>query len=227
MPIRSDVLQRPGLGEALPNRRPAPPNTGETTNNGGDVATNGDTKDNKRNKKPPSLMKKFAGKVSTLSSKITELKCVQTQIQSCELLYLGNKLICICLVYYFGLQSRTSAKICFQKECINLPLDYHDVQVRSDSMKQAYAEEVVKLSTSLSSTKMELETWYAKRYEDKDIKGPVKDTYDQLMTQADSELNQYTGSIKSIRTAMAPQLNDGSFLITWKFNSPGSILQDV
>ena len=83
-------------------------------------------------------------------------------------------------------------------------------------MKQAYAEEVVKLSTSLSSVKMELETWYAKRFEDKDLVGPVKDTYDQLMTQADSEINIYTGSIKSIRSAMAPQLNnDGSFLLKW------------
>ena len=35
--------------------------------------------------KAPSLQRKFAGKVSTLSSKITELKCLQTQLRGSDL----------------------------------------------------------------------------------------------------------------------------------------------
>ena len=40
----------------------------------------------KKEKKPPSLTKKFASKVSTVSSKLTELKCVTTQVTTSELL---------------------------------------------------------------------------------------------------------------------------------------------
>ena len=36
-------------------------------------------------KKPPSLIRKFAGKVSILSGKITELKCVSTQVCNSDL----------------------------------------------------------------------------------------------------------------------------------------------
>ena len=49
-------------------------------------------------KKPPSLMRKFAGKVNAVSSKMTELKCVTTEIQSCALLCLGLIYIYICLM---------------------------------------------------------------------------------------------------------------------------------
>ena len=72
-------------------------------------------------------------------------------------------------------------------------------------MKAAYAEEVSNLTTKLEAAKMSLETWYAKRIEDKDIVDEVKETYDSLMNLADNELNQFTGSMKSIRTAMATQ----------------------
>ena len=109
------MLQRPGLGEAIPNR-PAPSNGGAMGVAPGDGQTHGEGKGEGRNKtkKTPNLMKRFAGKVSTLSSKITELKCVQTQIQSCDLLYLGNKLIWICLVKKTIWASlMTAVKICF------------------------------------------------------------------------------------------------------------------
>ena len=39
----------------------------------------------KKAAKAPSLQRKFAGKVSTLSSKITELKCMQTQLRGSDL----------------------------------------------------------------------------------------------------------------------------------------------
>ena len=48
--------------------------------------------DRKKAPKAPSLQRKFAGKVSTLSSKITELKCMQTQLSASDLsrVYLGR-----------------------------------------------------------------------------------------------------------------------------------------
>ena len=39
----------------------------------------------KKAAKAPSLQRKFAGKVSTLFSKITELKCMQTQLRGSDL----------------------------------------------------------------------------------------------------------------------------------------------
>ena len=74
-------------------------------------------------------------------------------------------------------------------------------------MKSAYSEEVSRMSTSLEACKMELETWYSKRYQDKDIVGAVKETYDQLMAHGDNELTAYNAAIKPIRNAMEPHLN--------------------
>ena len=94
---RSEVLSESRLGQAIPgNARPpvgdassaaAGGGTGGGGGGGGPTGGGGP-----KNQKRPSMMKKFAGKVSTLSGKITELKCVQTQINSCELLYLVRTL---------------------------------------------------------------------------------------------------------------------------------------
>ena len=62
------------------------------------------------------------------------------------------------------------------------------------------------MMASLESAKMELETWYALRKTDADLVGAVKETYDNLMTRADTEINQFNGGLKPIRNAMVPQL---------------------
>ena len=69
-------------------------------------------------------------------------------------------------------------------------------------MKVAYQEEIDKLQVSLDATKLELETWYAKRYEDKDLVGEVKETHDTLVCRADQGINHFMGTVKSIRTAL-------------------------
>lgn len=69
-------------------------------------------------------------------------------------------------------------------------------------MKTAYQEEIDKVQLSLDKTKTELEAWYARRYEDKDLVGAVKDTYDQLLAKADNEITAFNGTVKSIRSAV-------------------------
>ena len=70
---------------------------------------------------------------------------------------------------------------------------------RSDSMKKAYNEELESVRMELESVKTELETWYANRYEESQITGPVKDTFENLMSRADAQISSYTGIAKTIR----------------------------
>ena len=70
-------------------------------------------------------------------------------------------------------------------------------------MKQAYHEEIDKLKLNLETVKMELESFYSQRHEDKDIVGPVRESYDEFVVKADSALNQFGGAMKSIRSALA------------------------
>ena len=70
-------------------------------------------------------------------------------------------------------------------------------------MKLAFEEEVDKCSMGLQSIKGQLEAWYSNRYEEKDIVGEIKETYDGLMGRADQEVFAYTGTSKSIRNAIA------------------------
>ena len=72
-------------------------------------------------------------------------------------------------------------------------------------MKAAYGEEVSTVLTRLEAIKTELETWYAKRIPDNEIVDAIKVTYDDLMTRADQEINSFTGTYKTIRTAIVPQ----------------------
>lgn len=62
------------------------------------------------------------------------------------------------------------------------------------------------MNVSLDTAKLQLESFYAQRHEEKDIVGTIKDSYDELMVLADNEINQFTGSIKSIKSAMVPHL---------------------
>ena len=53
---------------------------------------------------------------------------------------------------------------------------------------------------------MEMEAWYSKRYEDKDLVDDVKDRYEALMQGADAVLQKYSGCAKSVRSAIVPCL---------------------
>lgn len=70
-------------------------------------------------------------------------------------------------------------------------------------MKKAYCDEVGDVEKELSSVKLQLETFYAKRHADKDIVEAVKEEYDSLMSAADRVLNTFAGCMKTVRTAMA------------------------
>ena len=81
------------------------------------------------------------------------------------------------------------------------------IHQRSDPMKTAYGEELGGVMASLEAIKIELETWYSKRVPDAEILGAIKDTYDDLMNRADGEINRFTGTTKTIKTAIVSQSN--------------------
>ena len=51
------------------------------------------------------------------------------------------------------------------------------ISSRSSAMKGAYKEEVEACKLELDRAKVPLETWYAKRYPEKDIVGEIKDHF--------------------------------------------------
>lgn len=86
---RGDVLNRPASFSAMLNRpaasRPPPSNGNQGTGGGGGGGNDPSDKPPKA-PKPVSLNKKAAGKVSMLSSKITDVRCIVAQLENSNLL---------------------------------------------------------------------------------------------------------------------------------------------
>ena len=70
-------------------------------------------------------------------------------------------------------------------------------------MKVAYKEEASTMQAKLEAARLELETFYAKRYEEGDIKDGIKEEYERVMTQGDAAISSCVGTIRSIRNAIA------------------------
>lgn len=91
-----------------------------------------------------------------------------------------------------------------------------DGKPRSDTMKQAYTDELKALEVSIDSLKQRMEAWYAKRLEDKDLvdENPDKIEYTSLMTEADQLTTNMQNSTKLVKNAIVPRLFIGSSLNT-------------
>ena len=138
-------------------------------------------------KKPVSLTRKFASKVSMLSSKITETKCMVTQLASSNLL----------------LASHCVASTCYEKYVMRQLLCFFWFNhPRSDGMKAAYQQEITRVQTDLEQCKMNMESWYALRIPDAEIVGDQRERYDESMNEADKHIGDFMGTMKTIRNAI-------------------------
>eukprot|EP00435_Cladocopium_sp_Y103_P052853 s438_g16.t1 len=81
--------------------------------------------------------------------------------------------------------------------------DTSQLEEKSDSMKKAYHEELDSSRMELESVKTELETWYANRYEESQMVGAIKETFESLMSRADAQISSYSGIAKTIRGSVA------------------------
>ena len=73
-------------------------------------------------------------------------------------------------------------------------------------MKSGYEAELNNHQKKLNDSKADLEEFYAARHEDKDIAGPLKDRYDDMITKADATILSFTTGVKLVKAAIVPRL---------------------
>ena len=70
-------------------------------------------------------------------------------------------------------------------------------------MLDAYMAELADIISNFDALKAEMEQWYAKRLEDKDVVDEAKQTYDKLMSLCEDGLSSSGKSMKLIKNAIA------------------------
>ena len=152
-----------------------------------------------------SFNKKAASKVSMLNSKLTESRCVHTQIDMATMClgkvsgFLYSALITLACLINLEMYIHTCAVSC----------NYCSLCLRGDVLKNGYKQELATAQSSLDASKVELELWYAERLSDTAVVGEALDKFELLIANADGALNLYASTFKTIKSAIASWLAVG------------------
>ena len=149
--------------------------------------------------------KKVSNKITTISSKLTEVRCMMTQVNQstmCLDSQYGMHIGCIinmspnCRLYQIIKSPHCAYSIMVIRvhACTSIP--------RTDAMKAGYTAELTAHQDKFTDIKGKLEEFYAARHEDKLITGDLKNNMDSMMTQADAAVIAFTAGSKIIKSAV-------------------------
>ena len=144
-------------------------------------------------KTKPNLVRQAGNKITQLSSRITELGCLETQLAAVP----ENKLPS-------SIKYATCIHVeCFQPCSRTARLDIALLRMTKE-MKAGYMAEIKARKKEIDKAKAGLESWYALRLEEAKIVGEERAKYDSLLSATDTSIQNGNGTMNTVKKDIAP-----------------------